>query len=48
MSGSLPINKLQKQVYDLQLELRDVNKSGILVRNIDGAKIGVWLRWIKK
>ncbi|MCF5506219.1 hypothetical protein GIV76_27165, partial [Pseudomonas syringae] len=48
MDGSLPIDQLQKQVYDLQVKLRDVTKSGMPVRNIDGAKTEVWLKWIKK
>lgn len=48
MDGSLPIDQLQKQVYDLQVELRNVTKSGMPVRNVDGAKTDVWLKWIKK
>ncbi|WP_201798461.1 RHS repeat-associated core domain-containing protein, partial [Photobacterium kishitanii] len=48
MDRNLPVEQLQKNVYDLQVKLRKVTESGMPVRNVDGAKTDVWLKWIKK
>ncbi|SHE57816.1 adhesin HecA family 20-residue repeat-containing protein, partial [Vibrio gazogenes DSM 21264] len=48
MDRNLPVEQLQKQVYDLQVKLRNVTESGMPVRNVDGAKTDVWLKWINK
>ena len=48
MDRNLPVEQLQKQVYDLQVKLRNVTESGMPVRNVDGAKTNVWLKWINK
>ena len=48
MERNLPIEQLQKNVYDLQLKLRNVTESGMPVRNVDGAKVDVWTKWLNK
>ena len=47
MDRNLPIKQLQQNVYDLQVKLKKVTESGMPVRNVDGAKTDVWLKWIK-
>ncbi|WP_158229049.1 AHH domain-containing protein [Chitinimonas sp. BJB300] len=48
MDVSLPVEELQRQVFDLQGKLRSVTESGMPVRNVDGAKTDVWLKWLNK
>ncbi|CAK3983076.1 hypothetical protein VCRA2120E57_870009 [Vibrio crassostreae] len=48
LDPDLPAFELQKQVRDLQLKLKQVTESGMPVRNVDGAKTEVWLKWINK
>ncbi|MGG7558031.1 hemagglutinin repeat-containing protein [Pseudomonas sp. ES3] len=48
MDRNLPVERLQKQVFDLQGRLRNVTGSGMPVRNVDGAKTEVWLKWLGK
>ncbi|CAN7330527.1 hemagglutinin repeat-containing protein [Pseudomonas brassicacearum] len=48
LDRNLPVEQLQKQVFDLQGRLRNVTGSGMPVRNVDGAKTEVWLKWLGK
>ena len=48
MDKNLTVGLLQKQVYDLQIKLKGITESGMPVRNVDGAKTDVWLKWINK